>query len=191
LVIRHSLEKAVAEKAKTTESRRRDRLEEKIRELGEMLEEEQTERKMQQELLEQDVQEHGEKLAAGEFGREERDDDQEEIREIAQQAKDIAERAESLSEFVKSKVDALDFRQDEYETKTSSALTGIQRRLKELNEKQEDGKNLLEMIGKFVGKSMIEDEREKKELEKEQEELEKEKDKEDKDKNNKDSEDTQ
>jgi hypothetical protein len=159
--------------------------------LEELLEEEQTEQKMQQELLEQDIWEHGEKLAAGEFGREERDDDQEEVREIAQQAKGIAERAESLSEFVKSKVDALDLRQDEYEAKTSSALMGIQQRLKELNEKQEEGKNLLEMIEKFVGKSMIEDERERKELEEDKEELEKEKDKEDKDKNNKDSEDTQ
>jgi hypothetical protein len=178
------LEKAVVEKAKTTESQRRDRLEEKIWEL----EEERTEWKMQQELLEQDIREHGEKLASGDFGREERDDDQEEVREIAQQAKDIAKRAESLLEFVKSKVDALDLRQDEYEAKTSSALTGIQRRLKELNEKQEEGKNLLEMIGKFVGKLIIEDEREKKELKKDKEELEKEKDK---NKNNKDSEDTQ
>jgi hypothetical protein len=44
--------------------------------LEEQLEEEQTERKMQQELLEQNIQEHREKLAAGKFGREEKDNEQ-------------------------------------------------------------------------------------------------------------------
>jgi hypothetical protein len=104
---------------------------------------------------------------------------------------DIAEWAEILLEYLKCKVDALDYRQDEYEASTSFALMGIHRRLKELNEKQEEGKTLLEMIGKFVGKSMIEDKRERKELEKDKEELEKEKDNEDNDKNNKDSKNTQ
>jgi hypothetical protein len=103
------------------------------------------------------------------------------------------ERAENTPEFVKSKVKVLDHCQDEYEVMTSSALTGVQQRLKELNKKQQEGKALLEIIGKFVEKSMIEDEKEKKELEKDKKglEKEKEKDKEDKDKNNEDSDNTQ
>jgi C4-type Zn-finger protein len=100
---------------------------------------------------------------------------------------DIVEWVKIVSEFLKFKVDALDYRQDEYEASTISELKGIQQRLKKLNEKQEEGKTLLEIIGKFVGKSMIEDEKEKKELEKDKEKLEKEKDKEDKDKNNNNS----
>jgi hypothetical protein len=60
---------------------------------------------------------------------------------------DIAERAEILLEHLKYKMDAFDYRQDEYEALTSSALMGIQQKLKELNQKQKEGKTLLEMIG--------------------------------------------